>query len=738
MHKISQVKISLGVPLFFLLSAVLVTAGEISPQLQMVLDTAKPKEEIAVIVQLRDKVNRKQFKKFKKKIRRFKLLKELKKQASTNQVSLKSYLMSSGGKNMRSLWIINGFAVKAKPSVIKKLANRPEVLEVRLDTPVPLVSDPVPASAATQWNITMLDADLVWAEGYEGQGVVVASMDSGVDYNHAELAGNWRGGTNSWFDPHGQHSFPYDADGHGTQSMGIMVGQNLGARAIGMAPQAQWIAVKIFDDNDNALSSDIHAGFQWLLDPDGDPNTDDAPDIVNNSWGFPETIDTCYTEFQVDIQTLRDMDISVVFSAGNQGGGSSSISPANNPGAFAVGAVDQSGIITSFSNQGPSACEQGKIYPGAVAPGHLVSTSDLTFGGLFDNATILVSGTSFAAPHVSGAMALLLSSNPDLTPVELETAITQSSVDLGDAGEDNVYGYGLVNVADALAFISPAGQCSDADGDGYFLEPSCDTPIDCDDTNPDNYPGAIEVKYDGVDQNCDGYDLTINVTRAVYRPMLDRLVIIATSTLGNGADLNVDIPGLRTRSLNWNDSKQQWQRVIHQASTIDNEPQLNNNTIAIVFGPEGSVSLPLTIITPAAQCTDADDDGYFSPPPCGLPIDCDDINSNVYPGAMEVGHDGIDQNCDGHDLTINITHAVYRAMLDRLAIVATSTLGSGADLKVDVPGLGRRSLNWNDSKQQWQRVFLDVSTKGLQPTSNTIISVYGAEGVVSETLSIRE
>lgn len=648
MHKILRSTISLCVLLLFLLSAVWATAGEISPPLQSVLDTAKPQEEIAVIVQLKDNISRKDFKKINKKLRRLDLLRQLKKQAADNQVSLKSFLTNSGAKDMRSLWIINGFTVKAKPSVIVKLAKRPEVVEVRLDVPVLLAVDTGSTSAPSQWNITMLDADLVWAQGYQGQGVVVASMDSGVDYKHSELAGNWRGGANSWFDPHGQHSLPYDSNGHGTQTAGIMVGQNHGATAIGIAPQAQWIAVKLFDDNGNALYSDIHAGYQWLLDPDNDPHTDDAPDIVNNSWGFPETIDNCMTEFQTDIETLRILDINVVFSAGNQGIGPSSISPANNTGAFSVGAIDQTGLITAFSSQGPSACGQSSLYPGVVAPGYLVNTADLTFGGIFPNATILVSGTSFAAPHVSGAMALLLSSNPNLTPDDLETAISQSSIDLGDTGGDNVYGHGLVNVANALAYTSSSGQCSDADADGYFVEPGCGTPIDCDDSDPTIYPGAPEVAGDGIDQNCDGDDLV----------------------------------------------------------------------------------LPL--------CSDADGDGYFAEASCGTPIDCDDSNATVYPGAMEIGHDGIDQNCDGYDLTIQITKALYRTSLDKLVINATSSLGSGAGLTASVPNMGSVSLIWNNSNQQWQKTITKASSKGLQVDSNTLVTVSGVEGETDLNLTIKK
>ena len=592
MHKILQSTLILGALLFFLVAG-LATAGTISPELQQVLDTAKAREKIAVIVQLSDNINRKQFKKFKKKLRRLHLLKELKQQAAANQMSLRSALIGSGASDIQSLWIINGIALQAKPALIRKLAKRPEIVEIRLDAPMLLGVDSGTASGASQWNISMLGTDAVWAQGYRGQGVVIASMDSGVDFNHAELAGNWRGGTNSWFDPHGQHSLPYDANGHGTQTMGIMAGRNLGATAMGMAPDAQWIAVKIFDDSGFARMSDIHAGYQWLLDPDNDPNSDDAPDIVNNSWGFAETLNSCQTEFETDIQTLRLLGVSMVFSAGNQGGGSSSISPANNSGAFAVGAVDQSGLITSFSNQGPSACDQSKVYPGAVAPGYLVSTADLTFGGLFPEATMLVSGTSFAAPHVSGTMALLMSSDPALTPDEMEAAITHSSIDQGDVGEDNVYGSGLVNVAAALAALSSTSQCNDRDGDGFFAEGTCGTPMDCNDGDATIFPGAAEVVGDAIDQSCNGYDLSIDISRALYRVSQDKVVVFATSTQGSSASLAVTIAGMGTYAMNWNNSKNRWQRSINKAVKKGLEP--DSGVIITVSGAEGAVSASLTL-----------------------------------------------------------------------------------------------------------------------------------------------
>lgn len=568
-------------------------AGVISSQLKSVLDEAAPNDEISVIVELNGKVNRKKYKKLKKKLRRLKLLKELKAKAAENESTLKEYLLGSDSKSMKNLWIINGFSINAKPLAIKKLAKKKIVKEIRLNKAIPLATSSASITSTTLWNLTMVGADNVWTQGHTGQGVVIASMDSGVDYLHEQLNGSWRGGTNSWFDPHGEHILPYDANGHGTQTMGIMASQNINGTTIGMAPSAQWIAVKIFNDAGEALASDIHQGFQWLIDPDSNTNTDDAPDIVNNSWGFPETENMCDTEFQVDIQTLRDMEISVVFSAGNQGAGPSSISPANNDGVFSVGEVDENSIITSTSSHGPSSCMPSTVYPSVTSPGYLVNTTDLTFGGIFANSTTLANGTSFAAPHASGAIALLLSAHPELTVTELEAAIQQSSMDLGEAGDDNVYGSGLINVASALNVIGQPGECTDSDNDGYFAESTCSQPVDCDDSASEIFPGAQEVILDGIDQNCDGYDLTITVTKALYKSARDKLIVYATSSYGSNAGLRVDIPGVGIKTMTWKATKNRWQKSISKISTKGF--QADADTTITVFGAEGDRGRIITL-----------------------------------------------------------------------------------------------------------------------------------------------
>jgi bacillopeptidase F len=412
------------------------------------------------------------------------------------------------------LWATNTLAIAATPQVIRELASLPEVTSIRLDGSVTLERGATGAAATAAWNLTAVGAPELWATGHRGAGAVVALLDSGVDAAHVDLAGRFRGGANSWFDPAGRHATPHDTDGHGTQAAGLLVGE----RGLGVAPAATWIAAKIFDDSGTATLSAIHQAFQWLLDPDDEPATDDAPDVVNGSWGFASRVNECYREFEEDIAVLRDAGIVAVFAAGNDGPANfSSVSPANNPGSVAVGAVNEHGLAETTSSRGPSAC--GGVFPHLVAPGVDVETADLTFGGIVPNSRAVVTGSSFAAPHAAGVAVLLRGAYPHATPDQLVAAMYSGALDLGDPGADNAYGHGLVDAERALAFLGeilgPA-PCHDLDGDGYYPATGCRTPIDCNDDDPATHPGASDPAGDGTDQNCDGAD----ATRARVRPHL--------------------------------------------------------------------------------------------------------------------------------------------------------------------------------------------------------------------------
>ncbi len=450
-------------------------AGDISPRLEARIEQLQADEEIDVLVFLTDQIDLKKFRSLKTRDRRISINTALRKKAEKSQKNIKRFLRNSDGRNIKSFWIVNGLAVTVQAKVISEIARQPEVTRVTLDATVSL---PVATASSTSdnlpWNIDVTGAWKLWQQGYNGSGVVVAIMDTGVDLEHQDLKERWRGGSNSWYDPNGQHISPHDHDGHGTQTTGIILGGDAGGSAIGMAPGAQWIGVKIFDDTGVASYSAIHLGFQWLLDPDDDPQTNDLPHLVNNSWGLDKMINQCFTEFEPDIQALQASGIAVNFSAGNTGPNpASSISPANYPESFAVGGIDSELNVTDFSSRGPSACIGG-LYPAMAAPAVDIRTSDLTFGGLFVGNYAVVSGTSFAVPHITGAMALLKNVRPWLTAEDLQLVLTLSAVDLGVPGPDNDSGYGLVNMTQALDLLENK-TCTGTNGHLYFSADGCET-----------------------------------------------------------------------------------------------------------------------------------------------------------------------------------------------------------------------------------------------------------------------
>jgi serine protease AprX len=556
-------------------------ADVIDPELDTMLLTLDPDDQVSVIVTLTDQADLNKIKDKDKGKRRSAVIAELKDTAKITQKDIKEFLKQYKLKRLMSFWIFNGFALTAAKDVILELADQPGIESIRLDNTLSRSVKAPAAAGVPEWNLDAVRAPELWDLGITGSGIVVATMDTGVDAAHADLSGRWRGGSNSWYDPNGEHAMPYDTDGHGTQVMGVLVGGDATGSAIGVAPGARWIAVKIFNDAGVAEYSDIHQGFQWLLDPDDNPATNDSPDVVNNSWGFRELVNQCFTEFEPDIQALKAAEIAVVFSAGNLGPYAyTSESPANYPESFAVGAVDDSLAIADFSGRGPSAC--GDIfYPEVAAPGVNIKTADKTFGGLFPDASISATGTSIAAPHVSGAMALLLSVYPDAEVSELESALEDSAMDLGSAGPDNDSGFGLIDVVEAHNMLDQGtGGCTDADGDGYDSDTGCGS--DCDDNDPNVYPGAPESKHDGIDQDCNGYDLTLDITRADYNAKKDTLSVEATSDLGKNAALILDGYG----PMKWDRKKLKYKISVRRAG--------GDPVTVMVSGIEGAEIAPTT------------------------------------------------------------------------------------------------------------------------------------------------
>ncbi|HNN13163.1 MAG TPA: S8 family serine peptidase, partial [Anaerolineales bacterium] len=420
----------------------------LDPAVQSQMNALQSGELMTVIVQLRQRAVLAEVKGKNRGERISNVIAALRGNADRSQAPMRLFLQAQKKRGhvsrFESLWVVNGFSVTADAVTIQTLANMPEVYSITPD-----VIDIIPAYAMPEPGISTIQAPTLWDLGFTGQGVVIASLDSGVDLSHPDLVNRWRGGANSWYDPFGQHpSLPVDMSGHGTATMGVMVGGDAGGTSIGVAPGAQWIAARIFDDSGASTATAIHLGYQWLLDPDHDPLTDDAPQVVNNSWSYATP--GCNLEFEPDLQSLRAAGILPVFAAGNSGpADNTSVSPANNPSAFAVGAVNGLNRVYGLSSRGPSDCGGSTdVFPDLVAPGVNINSTDLM--GFYNTS----SGTSLSAPHVAGGLALLLSAYPNLSVSLQDAALRASATDLGVIGPDNYYGYGLLNLPAAYQWLA--------------------------------------------------------------------------------------------------------------------------------------------------------------------------------------------------------------------------------------------------------------------------------------------
>lgn len=397
----------------------------------------------------------------------------LRKTADTTQAGLRTEL-ARRGVAYQSYFVINALQVPADKALVDWLATRPEVARIdynhqflMLDTPVE-ERELVNETAGVEWNITAIKAPTVWAMGYKGQGIVVAGNDTGVDWTHPTIIKQYRGYVSSttanhaynWFDGTTRNrTDAYDDHGHGTFTVGEMVGDDGQGNQIGAAPSAQWIACKNMNSSGIGTVESYTKCFQWFIAPTdstgANPNPDKAPDIVNNSWGCP-TSEGCNKDTLHDIvNTVQSAGIMLIFSAGNSGPSCSTVMdpPATYPEVMSVGATDSSSNIASFSSRGPSTFDRG-AKPNISAPGQGVR-SCMPKGGYSS-----MSGTSMAAPLVVGATALMWSAKPsligkisDTAGVLTKTATAKRAPKCGGdstTGSNNIFGFGIVNAKAAV------------------------------------------------------------------------------------------------------------------------------------------------------------------------------------------------------------------------------------------------------------------------------------------------
>jgi len=395
--------------------------------------------------------------------------------------------LDRAGVAYRSFYVVNAIALGADRELLSSLAARPEVERIvgnpRVHQDLPQPTEGALGAEAVEgieWNVLRVRADDLWAQGFTGQGIVVAGQDTGYDWDHPALMDQYRGYDGvtvthdyNWHDAiHTTGSdcgadspVPCDDSRHGTHTMGTIVGNDGAGNQIGVAPGAQWIGCRNMDEGWGTPASYMEC-FEFFLAPypvGGDPLTDGepalAPHVINNSWTCPPREGCEPLTLQTVVENVRAAGIMVVASAGNSGSSCGTVKdpPAIYDASFSVGATNSGDGIASFSSRGPVTVDgSGRRKPDISAPG--ASVRSCVPGGGYDR----MSGTSMAGPHVAGAAALLWSAAPqlrgdvDATEWVLERsarAQTTSQSCGGDGPTDvpnHVYGWGIV---DALAAV---------------------------------------------------------------------------------------------------------------------------------------------------------------------------------------------------------------------------------------------------------------------------------------------
>ena len=464
--------------------------AEVSTRLQKLLNESDSKDYLRVLVYLQDQVNLEQLdaqlymEKATPETRSYKVITALQEKAASTQGPLINYLeeklVDRSVFSYKPFWIANFVLIEAKPEVINEIKFRLDVSQMDVDAlldydkPTERGKITTEEILGSEPGLKIVNADKLWQLGITGQGRILMGIDTGVRHTHVALNARWRGNfvppSQAWFDPGGGTTMPSDCDGHGTHTMGTMVGRSAAGDTVGLAIDAQWIAAKTICSSPHTTNS--IAAFQWSMNPDGNPSTtSDMPDAIGNSWYDPDAISTqCTGIYKTTLDALEAAGIAVVFSAGNSGPGVSTITAPKNintdeTNVFSIGAISGSVYlggsndpIASFSSRGPSTCGgTGSllIKPEVSAPGVSVRSSY----GSGDNTYSSLDGTSMACPHVVGAIGLLKQAFPMLTGKQIKSALYNTAKDLGTAGEDNTYGKGLIDVLAAyqslVSFLLP-------------------------------------------------------------------------------------------------------------------------------------------------------------------------------------------------------------------------------------------------------------------------------------------
>ena len=440
----------------------------------------------------------------------------LKASAEKSQASVSAYL-ANAGVSYESFWIKNTMLVKNSSKVVlSALQYMPGVTSIRA-TKTYILYEPEKDKSlieaegkGVEPNIAHVQAPAVWDLGYTGEGLVVSSVDTGVRYTHTALVNQYRGNNGdgsfthdyNWFDPYGDHTAsPADDNGHGTHTMGTMVGDDGGSNQIGMAPGATWMACRGCNTS-SCTDVALLACAEFIAAPTTtagtNPNPDMRPNVVNNSWGdCSQSYDDWYQDV---VDAWHAAGVYPVFSNGNSSNCGYSAPPGlntvGNPARYGnvtgVGSSgEQNGQYASHSNWGPTDNLDtinptdgfDEMKPQVIAPGVSIRSSVNTSDTAYQDGW---TGTSMSAPHVTALIALMWQAAPCLVGdyATTENLIESSATDIvyndGSSGTPTDFpnyasGWGEIN---ALAAVQAAsGLCGNSILTGTITSDS-DVPLE--------------------------------------------------------------------------------------------------------------------------------------------------------------------------------------------------------------------------------------------------------------------
>ncbi len=395
-------------------------------------------------------------------------------QKQTNDAHLEALIEALGGVVTVDLHIINAFGAMLPAKALPRLAAAEGVRWISTDAPMVDAGGPdgpvVTANLRNVYN-SAVRADQAWAQGYQGSGIGVAVVDSSLDRYAADFAGRvtasvWvktrkislSGGYSTRVSITNSYA---DSFGHGTHVAGVIGGNGAASNGayIGIAPKVKLINVQVADSNGAMSASDVIFALQWILENRAQHNIRVVNLSLNSA--VPESYQTSAIGAAAEILWFNG--IVVVTSAGNNGS-ATLYPPANDPFVITVGATDDRGTVSltddeiaSFSAYGTTA--SGLIKPEIVAPGRNIVSLLAPYStfqhdrpnNIVDANHFVMSGTSVAAPVVTGAVALLLQAEPHLTPDQVKYRLMATANKNWAGYNSTKAGAGYLDIAAALA-----------------------------------------------------------------------------------------------------------------------------------------------------------------------------------------------------------------------------------------------------------------------------------------------